>query len=61
MLRFCPPLHPILVVLFIVLDYDEDLSRITRFHPDWQQHAFYNTNIKFPTDISYLLPPSAGY
>jgi hypothetical protein len=47
------------MVLSIMLDQDEDLGRITRSHPDWQQYAFYDANTEFPVDILYLLPLSA--
>jgi hypothetical protein len=53
------PLHPTLVALSIVLDRDEDLSRINGSHPDRQQHEFYDASADFPPDISDLLPPSA--
>ncbi|KAN0121379.1 hypothetical protein V8E52_003275 [Russula decolorans] len=55
----CPPLHPILIALSIVLDRDEDLGRITRFHPGRWEHEFYDDSAEFPADLSDLLPPSA--
>jgi len=49
-------LHPTLVMLSKVLELNEDLGRITQSHPGWECHAFYNTDFKFPKDISNLLP-----
>lgn len=38
---------------------DEDLSRISRSHPDRRLHGYYNKDASFPDDISDLLPPPA--
>jgi len=51
-------LHPTLVVLSIVLSRDGDLGTINQSHLDWHMHKFYNSNTKFPADISHLLLPS---
>jgi hypothetical protein len=53
------PLHPILVALSIVLDRDEDLGRVTRSHPDREEHEFYEAGAFFPLHNSDSLPPSA--
>lgn len=52
-------LHPTLVALTIVFARKEDLGRISRTHPDLEQHEFYNADAVFPEDLSNLLPPSA--
>lgn len=52
-----PPLHPILAALSIVLDRNEDFANITVSHPHLRRHVFYDPDVPFPQDISYLLPP----
>ena len=52
-----PPLHPTLVVLFIVLDAEANFSQIGRSHPKWHKHKYYLPGTRFPEDISSLLPP----
>ena len=52
-----PALHPTLAALYIILDLKGKLSEISRNHPNLRQHKYYKRNIKFPSDISDLLPP----
>lgn len=54
----CPPIHPILIALSIVLVDKEDLSCISRNHPRRSHHSYYDASADFSADISDLLPPS---
>ena len=46
-----PPIHHILVALSIVLNQNEDLSRVTTTHPDRDEHMFYDPSADFSKDI----------
>ena len=49
-------LHPTLVALSIVLELEEDFSRINRSHPTREIHQFYKADAEFPENIADLLP-----
>lgn len=51
-----PALHPTLAALFIVLATDGDFSEIRRTNPNVRKHSSYDRRVKFPDDISNLLP-----
>ncbi|KAH9032698.1 hypothetical protein EDB85DRAFT_2145449 [Lactarius pseudohatsudake] len=51
-----PALHPMLAVLYIVLDADGDHAEITRTYPRLNKHRYYQPGARFPQDISDLLP-----
>ena len=52
-----PASHPTLAALSIVLTRNGDLGSINRFHPDLNEHEFYDAEAMFPSDLSNLLPP----
>jgi hypothetical protein len=49
-----------LAALAIVIRQDQDLLLISEDHPGIRRHIFYDSNARFPNDLSHLLPENAG-